>query len=161
MQHGGVTEDWRGARIFFRGPTMRPNNPASCGRATILVADDDTSFRHALRSALGLEGYEVVEASDGEMALDLLAAAATGKREPLDVVVLDVLMPFCSGLGVLEVMRKFRHPPPALLVTSFKDPSIDILARRLGAFRVLHKPVELDDVLATVLAAAKVRRSIP
>ena len=139
--------------------TIAPSGNRSSGSVRILLADDDATFRYALKCVLGTAGYEVIEASDGAMALDLLAAAATGASEPLDVVVLDCLMPFCSGLGILEVMRTFPDPPPTLLVTSFMDRSVDVLASRLGAVRVMHKPVDLDDVLAAVLAASRLRRA--
>lgn len=149
-----------GAGLAYRASvTTPPRDRLLPSAATVLVADDDASWRHALRRALNDEGYEVVEACDGEVALDLLAAAASGRRDAFDVVVLDVLMPFCSGLGILEVMRKFRNPPPALLMTSFEDRSVDVLARRLGAFCVLHKPAELEQILGEVLSAAKLHRS--
>lgn len=123
--------------------------------ATVLVVDDDSSFRCALRIALVEEGYEVMEASDGEGALELLAHAADGTGTAPDALVLDVLMPGCSGLGILELLRRFGRPPPTVLVTGFRDRSIDVLARRLGAVQVVHKPVELDEILAAVLGAIK------
>lgn len=122
-------------------------------RATrVLLADDDLAFRSALRSVLAAQGCEVLEASDGEAAVNLLAQAADGTSPRPDILVLDVLMPGCSGLGVLEVMRRFVREVPAIVVTGFRDGSIDVLARRLGARRVIHKPVELDDVLAAIAA---------
>ena len=64
-------------------------------------------------------------------------------------------MPGCSGLGVLSAMRKLPLMPPTLLVTGFKDRSVNVLAERLGVFRVLFKPVEVDDVLTVVVEAAR------
>ena len=126
--------------------------------ATIFLVDDDASFRGVLASVLASHGYAVVEAGDGAAALEWLATVADGEGTPPDVVVLDVSMPGYSGLGILRAMRGFAARPPTLIITGFHDRSVDVLARNLGAARVLHKPVDLDDVLGAVLDAI-VRRS--
>jgi signal transduction histidine kinase/FixJ family two-component response regulator len=130
-------------------------NPAGLPSATVFLADDDDEFRTRLKQALVARGYEVCEASDGATALEFLAGAADGRHPPLDVVVLDVRMPGCSGLGVLNAMGKLPVMPPTLLVTGFRDASVNVLAERLGVFRVLFKPIEVDKVLAVVLEAAQ------
>jgi CheY-like chemotaxis protein len=123
--------------------------------ASILLADDDASFRETLRRVLEEEGYAVTEACNGVEAIELLAAAADGIRPVPDVVVLDVCMPGYSGLGVLSVMRRFQKRPRAIVVTGNTDPSVQGFARRLGAIRVVHKPIDLDLLLAEILAAAR------
>jgi DNA-binding response OmpR family regulator len=130
-------------------------------RPTVFLADDDDLFRAVLKDELIAHGYAVEDVSDGAQALELLAMAADGLTAPPDVVVLDVRMPGYSGLGVLNVMRRFEKRPPTLLLTAVPDMSIDILARTMGAYGVLHKPVELDEVLAAVEHAvlSKVVRS--
>lgn len=117
---------------------------------TIFLADDDDLFRAVLKEGLISHGYAVEDVSDGAQALELLAMAADGLTPPPDVVVLDVRMPGYSGLGVLNVMRRFAKRPPTLLLTAVPDTSIDVLARTMGAYGVLHKPVELNDVLHAV-----------
>jgi DNA-binding NtrC family response regulator len=121
----------------------------------VFLADDDDGFRAALRDALVARGCRVREASDGATALGLLASATDGGEPPPDVVVLDVRMPGCSGLGVMNAMGKLSVVPPTLLVTGFRDPSIHVLAERLGVFRVLFKPLPVDEVLGVVFEAAK------
>ncbi|MBX3203739.1 MAG: response regulator [Labilithrix sp.] len=130
-------------------------------RPTVFLADDDDLFRAVLKDELIAHGYAVEDVSDGAQALELLAMAADGLAASPDVVVLDVRMPGYSGLGVLNVMRRFAKRPPTLLLTAVPDPSIDVLARTMGAFGVLHKPVELDEVLDAVEEAvlSKARRS--
>jgi len=123
--------------------------------STVLLADDDDSSRRALRSVLEDEGYGVLETSTGVETLELLASAADGHAPIPDVLVLDVCMPGYSGLGVLAVMRRFSERPRVIVVTGLRDPSVETFAKRLGAVRVLHKPIDLDELLAEVLANAK------
>lgn len=121
--------------------------------ATILVADDDDAARSAIRRVLADDGYEVIEARDGADALEFLAAAADRGTAP-DVVVLDARMPKFSGLGVLRIMRAFGRAPATIVVTGFVDRSVDAFAHTFGAFSILHKPLDLDELRTTVLAAA-------
>lgn len=117
---------------------------------TVFLADDDDVFRTLLKEELIANGYLVDDVGDGAQALELLSMAADGVTAPPDVVVLDVRMPGYSGLGVLNVMRRFARRPPTLLLTAVADPSIDILARTMGAIGVLHKPVDLTAILQAV-----------
>ena len=122
---------------------------------TVLLADDDASFRKPLRGVLEEEGYEVLEAATGVEAIEVLASGADGHGPSPDVVVLDVGLPGYSGLGVLSAMRRFSTQPRVIVVTGFTDSSIKAFAERFGAVRVLHKPIDLDELLAAVLDAAK------
>jgi DNA-binding response OmpR family regulator len=126
---------------------------------TVFLADDDELFRAVLKDELMAHGYAVEDVSDGAQALELLAMAADGLTAPPDVVVLDVRMPGYSGLGVLNVMRRFAKRPPTLLLTAVPDTSIDVLARTMGACGVLHKPVELHDVLHAIRHAVLLNAS--
>ena len=132
-----------------------PVSGAGVRPATVFLADDDDEFRASLKQSLVASGYEVREASDGAAALELLARAADGRHQSPDVVVLDVRMPGCSGLGVLNAMSRLPTMPPTLLCTGFRDNSVNVLAERLGVFRVLFKPIEVEQVLAAILEAAK------
>ena len=122
--------------------------------ATVLVADDDGALRAALRSILVQDGYDVVETSDGAETLSFLGDAADGHGVAPDILVLDVCMPELSGLGILSAMKRLSIPIPTIVMTAFSDRSVDVLAHKLGALRVLHKPFELEDVRAAVLDAA-------
>lgn len=132
--------------------------------AIILVADDDDDLRHALCSLLSCEGYEVIELANGASALELLAAAADGKCARPDLLLLDFCMPELSGIGLLRILRRFGAMPPAIVITAFPDPSVEILAHNAGAVRVLRKPFDEQVVLAAVRTllqeAADARESI-
>jgi CheY-like chemotaxis protein len=119
---------------------------------TVLVADDDPAFRSLVRSALTEDGYEVLEASDGDAAVELLAAAADGAWPRPHVVLLDLRMRGLSALGVLQVLRTLEAElPPTLVVTASRDRSIDTVAGRLGAAGVLRKPLDGDAIRSAVL----------
>jgi CheY-like chemotaxis protein len=130
-----------------------PPSTRQANDATILLADDDDDFRGSVRDALVAQGCTVLDTGDGQRALETLAEAAGGGVPLPDVVVLDVRMPGCSGLGVLSAMRRLPRRPRTILVTGFRDPSIQLVADRLGAARVLFKPVALDEVLSAVREA--------
>lgn len=122
--------------------------------ATVFVADDDDAVRAGLRIILKEDGYDVIEASTGSEALLFLAAAADGEQPIPDVLVLDVNMPGISGLGILRAMRRFASPPPTIVITGFRDPSIDTMARRFGALQVIHKPLDVEVLRTAVISAA-------
>lgn len=134
-------------------PIVAPRSPVS--PTTVFIAEDDDEFRGLLRGVLEEDGYEVLEASNGEDALLFLASAADGEHPMPDVLIVDVNMPGFSGLGILRVVHRFERPPASIVVTGFTDPSVELFARSFGALRVLHKPLDLDEVLASVLDAAK------
>ncbi len=114
--------------------------------ARILVADDDRAIRESLTRALALEGYDVVEASDGAKAL-----AAIELHKP-DVAVLDVMMPNVDGLTVCRVLRAERNRVPVLMLTARTETSDRVAGLDAGADDYLAKPFELDELLARLRA---------
>ncbi|WP_165492249.1 response regulator transcription factor [Egibacter rhizosphaerae] len=112
----------------------------------VLVVDDDVSVRAAV--AVSIDDAEVCEASDGATAL------ARMDVEPVDVVLLDVLMPDEDGFSVLERIRARRSPGPAvLMLTGLADELDHLAAYRLGADGYLTKPVDPDDLNDAVARA--------
>jgi CheY-like chemotaxis protein len=138
---GGASESGMGVRIAPQ---------------KVLVADDDEDLRGMLRELFASKGYDVVEAADGDEALELLSSAADGGAVLPDVVLLDFIMPGFSGLGILRVMRRFMNMPPTIIMTGFPDPSVDAFARNLGAVCVLRKPLDAEALLALVLECAPI-----
>ncbi len=114
--------------------------------ATILVVDDDRAIRESLDRALALEGYRVVTATDGALALDLIAA------ETPDVVVLDLMMPNVDGLTVCRRLRARRDRTPILMLTARTETSDRVSGLDAGADDYLPKPFDLDELLARIRA---------
>jgi DNA-binding response OmpR family regulator len=111
----------------------------------ILIVDDESNIRHTVGYNLRREGYEVVEAADGEAAL----AAAAAQR--LDLVVLDLLLPGVDGLEVCRRLRA-RDPVPILMLTARADEVDRVVGLELGADDYLAKPFSMRELLARVKA---------
>jgi CheY-like chemotaxis protein len=118
---------------------------------SVFLADDDDDLRSTLKEILARAGFDVIEASTGAEALELLSSAADGSAPLPDVVLLDFLMPEFSGLGILRVMRRLLRMPPTIIMTGFPDPSVETFARTFGAACVLRKPIDASVLLMTVL----------
>ncbi|MCA9541256.1 MAG: response regulator transcription factor [Myxococcales bacterium] len=117
--------------------------------AEILVADDDGHIREVVRFALTRAGHTVIEAEDGRVALERFAA------RPIDVVVLDILMPELDGLEVCRTLRSL--PPPKglvpILFLSSRDDELDrVLGLEMGADDYVTKPFSPRELVARVKA---------
>ncbi len=119
--------------------------------AVILVVDDESSIRQALRVTLGKIGFDVAEAGTGEEALALV------RREHYDAVLLDMNMP---GMGGMAACREIRHLAPSLpiLMVTIRDSQDDkVEALESGADDYVTKPFHMRELTARVRAA--IRRS--
>lgn len=120
---------------------------------TVLVADDDRAIRESLTRALELEGYEVVGAADGVEVLTRV------RRDPVDALVLDVMMPALDGIGVCRVLRADGDRTPVLMLTARVETPDRVAGLDAGADDYLPKPFELDELLARLRAL--LRRAAP
>lgn len=111
----------------------------------LLLIDDDVAFCGLLSDYLGGEGFDVDMAHDGRSAIDKLRIA------PIDIAILDVMMPGMSGLDVLREMRSFSHVPVLMLTARGED--IDrIVGLELGADDYVSKPCNPREIVARVRA---------
>ena len=110
---------------------------------TILVADDEKEIRELLRLYLENSGYKVVEAEDGQQALDVM------RSKQIDLCVLDIMMPKKDGYHVLQELRKESNIP--VLILSAKDADAEkILGLNLGADDYMAKPFNPLEAVARV-----------
>ena len=121
----------------------------------ILIVDDDPGQRSLLDSFLRGQGFEIVLADSGERALELLPA---GK---FSMMISDVRMPGLTGLETLQRARKNFPALPVLLVTAYADIRDAVEAMRDGALNYLAKPIDLDELLATVRQATGIAKTEP
>jgi len=118
---------------------------------SILIVDDDRGQRSLLETFLRARGYRTQSAASGEAALEMLLT------EPFAMMISDVRMPGMSGIETLRRVRQ-KHPTlPVLLVTAFADIRSAVAAMRDGAVNYLAKPIDLDELIATVRLATERR----
>src|SRR5262245_61951827 len=113
----------------------------------ILIVDDDAGQRSLLDSFLRGQGFETVPVVSGEQALALLL------QEQFTMMISDVRMPGISGLETLRRARQAHSVLPVLLVTAYADIREAVGAMRDGAVNYLPKPIDLDELLASVRKA--------
>jgi two-component system response regulator RegX3 len=119
----------------------------------VLVVEDEQSLREPLVYLLEKEGYEVLEAADGNAALELF------KSEPLDLILLDIMMPGMSGNEVCRVIRQTSNIPVIMLTA--KDSEIDkVVGLEIGADDYVTKPYSTRELLARMKAVLR-RNSEP
>ncbi len=123
---------------------LQPPQP----RARILIAEDDIALRNLLIMSLRSRGYEVLATEDGQQALDLF------KQEPVDLVILDIMMPKVNGLEVLQEIRR-RSDVPVIMLTALGRPDDVVKGLNLGADDYIPKPFTFKEVEARVQAALR------
>ena len=114
---------------------------------SILIADDDSGCRDALRSIVEPEGYRTLLAGSGEEALDIV------RQQAVDLALLDMHMPRLTGLETLELVRQMNAFLPCILVTADTNEVLIRQAFRARAYSVIPKPVSKHVVLYTVVRA--------
>lgn len=128
----------------------------STPRAKILVADDSSVERAAARSALEEAGYAVMEAVDGQQALEVFA------RERPDLVMLDVVMPRLTGLETCRILKAKAggNYLPVIMVSTRNSVNARVEGLRSGADDYLGKPYDAEELRARVEALLRTRKVI-
>ncbi|MDB6057962.1 MAG: Transcriptional regulatory protein ZraR, partial [Verrucomicrobiales bacterium] len=134
---------------------MKDYVQTSPAKPRVLIVDDDASQRSLLDSFLGGQGFDTVAVESGERALDVL------RKGGVDMMVSDVRMPGLSGIETLRLARQEHARLPVLLVTAFADIRQAVDAMRDGAVNYLPKPIDLDELLASVRHATGLAENAP
>ena len=123
------------------------------GPGKILVVDDDPGNREVLEELLRLRGYPVVTVASGPEALEV------ARREPPDLVLLDVTMPGMSGYEVCEALRAepATHLLPIVIVTALEGQEEKIRAIEAGADDFLNKPISPPELIARVKSLLRIK----
>jgi two-component system, OmpR family, KDP operon response regulator KdpE len=114
----------------------------------VLVVDDEPPIRKLLRMGLSTQGYEILEASNGKMSLELL------EQKP-DLIILDLGLPDMQGLELLRMMRARNEAVPIVVLSSRGDEVGKVQALDLGADDYITKPFGMDELLARMRAALR------
>ncbi|MBL9037666.1 MAG: sigma-54-dependent Fis family transcriptional regulator [Archangium sp.] len=121
---------------------------------TVLIVDDERNIILTLNQALQLEGYSTELAASAAVALDVLAA------KPVDVVVMDVMMPDLDGIAALGKMRQLRPELPVIMMSGHGTIDTAVKATQLGARDFLEKPISRDRLLLALRNALEHQRVV-
>jgi two-component system, NtrC family, response regulator AtoC len=117
----------------------------------VLVVDDELLIRWSVAESLSDHGFAVSEADDGRSAIRVLTA------EPPDVVLLDFRMPDSEDLRLLAKIRELVPQSQVILMTAFGSSDVIAGALNLGAYQVVSKPFDVNELAALVQQAHAAR----
>ena len=113
----------------------------------ILIMEDDDGFREMLREMLEIAGYDVVEATDGEVGMEMY------RKEPTDLIIIDIFMPWKDGLETIMELRR-NYPDVKIIAISGGGRRGDFQyldhAKDFGAQRSFTKPFERQEMLDAI-----------
>ena len=111
--------------------------------AVILVVDDEKAVRNLLRELLEMDGHRILQAEDGEKALDVL------HKESVDLLIADMAMPRMDSLTLIHHLRQAGSLVKILATAGWGEVSLP-RAMQLGADRTVEKPFDLEELRALV-----------
>jgi two-component system KDP operon response regulator KdpE len=114
----------------------------------VLVIDDEPPIRKLLRMGLSTQGYDILEASNGKLALEKLAEGPA-------LIILDLGLPDIQGHDLLRMIRARNEGVPIVVLSSRGDEAGKVQALDLGADDYLTKPFGMDELLARMRAALR------
>lgn len=137
-----------------------PTPASSVGPTRILLVEDEENFRAPLAFGLRRDGFEVVEAEDGQRAVDIFESSRRpGGVGPIDLVLLDLMLPRLDGTEVCTRIRRSSSVPVIML--SAKDTELDkIVGLEIGADDYVTKPYSYRELLARLKAVLRRSRAV-
>jgi two-component system response regulator HydG len=115
--------------------------------ATLLLVDDDKAHRTMLKAHLGAQGYQIIEADDGDVAVQWF------KERKIDLVLLDLKMKRMGGMATLTAMQEVNPKVPVIMITAFSSVENAVEAMKQGAFDYVTKPVDVVELSITIQRA--------
>lgn len=115
-------------------------NPVSGNQEMILLVDDEVSMRETIGEVIRTMGYQVIEASDGQEALNLFKE----KQHDIALVISDIVMPKLGGIDAVEQMRGYNINLPIILMTGYDKNQHEMLSKLNHHTMVLSKPFSFD-----------------
>lgn len=128
---------------------------ASTGNGRVMIVDDEPDIRKVVRMTLQKAGYDVVEAEDGQKAIEVINTGEN--RLMLDVIICDIRMPKINGVEAIAYFRKEYPRVPVVVLTGFPDINMATSFLNDGVVDYLVKPVEGEKLKASVAKAMEQR----
>lgn len=117
------------------------------GKISLLIVDDEVPFLEAIARRLRMRDFDVVTAANGPAALE------AARRQLFDLALLDLKMPGMNGREVLEALREQHHFLEVIILTGHGSLDSAVECTKLGAFKYLPKPYELDRLIEVLKEA--------
>ena len=121
--------------------------------ANVLLVDDEVSFVETFSERLELRNFEISKAFSGEEALRILE-----ENQNVEVVILDVKMPGMDGIETLTAIKRNNPLVEVMMLSGHADVESAIEGMKQGAYDYLMKPVDMDQIITKVTAAAAKKR---
>jgi two-component system, cell cycle sensor histidine kinase and response regulator CckA len=129
------------------------SSPARAGAGlTVLVVDDETAVRRFAVRVLQRDGYDVLEASDGAEAIDLLRSG----KVPIDIIVSDIVMPRMNGVELMQAVEGSHSHIPVVLMSGYATAALSELGIATPC-SILPKPFPAERLLAEVQRCVRSR----
>lgn len=137
-----------------RAESREPATGSSTRPTSVLVADDEPSLRRTLARMLSARGMQVHTAEDGQAALAVL------QSQPIDVALVDLMMPKLGGFELLEQLQSHGVEVEVIIMTAYGDVETAVKAVQAGAYNFLTKPFRSNDEIALQIGKAAERRRL-
>ncbi len=118
-------------------------------KASILIVDDNSSLCQTLSSILGRKGYAVTTAQDGPEAIEKV------KKNPFDMIFMDIKMPLMDGVETYRRIKKIRPEAVVMMMTAYAVEELVQEALQEGAYGITYKPLDIERMVAVIEEAGK------
>jgi two-component system, OmpR family, phosphate regulon response regulator PhoB len=122
---------------------------------TVLIVDDEELIRETVALHLADDGFKTVSAEDGRQALELMR-----QRDRVDLIILDLMLPFLSGLDLCRLLRREGNMVPILMLTAKGSETDRVVGLEVGADDYLTKPFGMRELAARCRALLRRERRI-
>jgi two-component system chemotaxis response regulator CheY len=129
---------------------------ALTGNGRVLVVDDEPDIRKVVRMTLQKAGYEVIEAENGEKAIEVINTGEN--RLVLDTVICDIRMPKIDGVQAIDYFQREYPHVPLIVLTAYANTDMAVSFMGHGVVDYLVKPVETEKLKAAVAKAMERRQ---
>ena len=114
---------------------------------SILIVDDDEEMCETLSDILKLKGYSTHKAFNGSEALKIVDA------EEVDVMLMDIMMPEINGVETFKKVKKLKKGISVIMITAYAVDELINEAMETGAFNIIYKPLDIDDLVENIVSA--------